>query len=106
MAWSSQWFTIFTWKNKNRKSRKVVAYLHDKTEYVFHIRNLKQALNHGLLLEKVRGVSKFNQEAWLKPYIDMNTKLKIKAQNDFEKDFFRLINNLVFGKTMGNVRNL
>ena len=73
---------------KIEKVEKLVANLHDKTEYVIHIRNLKQALNHGLVLKKVHRVIKFNQNAWLKPYIDMNTDLRKKAKNDFEKDFF------------------
>ena len=73
---------------KIEKVEKLVANLHDKTDYVIQIRNLKQALNHGLVLKKVHGVVKFNQNAWLKPYIDMNTDLRKKAKNDFEKDFF------------------
>ena len=89
---------------KIEKVEKLVANLHDKTEYVINIRILKQALNHRLVLKKVHRVIKFNQNAWLKPYIDMNTKLRQKAKNNFEKDFFKLMNNAVFGKTMENVR--
>ena len=89
---------------KLEKVEKLVASLHDKTEYVIHIRNLKQALNHGLVLEKVHRVIKFNQNAWLKPYIDMNTDLTKKNKNDFEKDLFKLMNNAVFRKTTENVR--
>ena len=63
---------------KMEKVEKFVTNLHDKTEYVIHIRNLKQKLNHGLSLKKVHQVIKSNQNACLKPYIDMNTKLKQK----------------------------
>ena len=74
--------------------------MHDKTEYVIHIINLKHALNHKLVLKKAHRVITFNQNAWLKPYIDMNTDLR----NDFEKGFFKLMNNAAFGKSIENVR--
>ena len=67
-------------------------------------KNLKQALNHGLVLKRVHRVIKFNQNACLKAYIDMNTDLRKKAKNDFEKDFVELMNNAVFEKAVENVR--
>ena len=81
---------------KLEKVEKLVTNLHDKSEYVIHKRNLKQALNHGLIFKKIHRVIKFNRKAWLKPYINMNTELRQKTKNNFEKDFFRLMNNAVF----------
>ena len=65
---------------KIEKVEKLVANLHNKTEYFIHIRNSKQTLYHGLVLKKVHRVIKFNQNAWLKPYIDMSTDLRKKKQ--------------------------
>ena len=89
---------------KIEKVEKLVADLNDKTEYFTHIRNLKQALNHGLVLKKLHRIIKFNQNVWLKLYIDMDTDLRKKAKNYFEKNFFELMSSAVFGKTMENVR--
>ena len=71
--------------SKTSKIQKLVANLHDKTEYVIDIKNLKEALNHGLVLEKVHGVFMFNQKTWLKSYLDMNTELRKNGYNNFEK---------------------
>ena len=85
-------------------TKKLVCNLNDKKNYIVHINVLKQALDHGLKLRKVHRIIEFEQEALLKEYIDVNTELRKKATNDFEKDFFKLMNNAVFGKTMENVR--
>ena len=86
------------------KCKKLVCNLFNKKKYVVHINSLKQALNHGLKLKKIHRIIEFNQEAWLKPYIDMNTELRKAAKNYFEKDLFKLMNNSVSGKTMENIR--
>ena len=88
---------------KIEKVEKLVTNLYDKTEYVIHKRNLKQALNHGLVLKKAQWVIKFNQNTWLKPYINTNTDLK-KFKKWFWKRSFKLMNTAVSGKTMENVR--
>ena len=86
------------------KCKKLVCNLFNKKKYVADINALKQALNHGLKLKKIHRIIELNQEAWLKPYIDMNTELRKEAKNDFEKDLFKLMNNSVFRKTMENIR--
>ena len=86
------------------KCKKLVCNLRNKKKYAVHIKSLKQALNHGLKLKKVHRIIEFNQEAWLKPYIDMNTELRKVAKDDFEKDLFKLMNNAVFGKAMEIIR--
>ena len=84
--------------------KKFVCNIQNKENYVVHIKASKQALNHRLILKKVHRVIQFNQKAWLKPYIDMNTKLRKEAKNEFGNGFIKLMNNAVFGKTMEKVR--
>ena len=87
------------------KAKKLVPNLYDKKKYVLHYENLKLYLRLGLRLTKIhRGIT-FAEEDFMKKYIDLNTELRTKGTTDFEKDFFKLMNNSVFGTTMKNVRN-
>ena len=83
---------------------KLIPNLYYKKRYVIHIRALEQALKHGLVLERIHRAIEFKQSAWMKEYIDLNTKLRTAAASDFEKDFYKLMNNTVFGKTIENIR--
>ena len=89
---------------KINEVEKLILNLFDKRKYVIHIRALDRALKHGLILGKIYRAIKFDQSDWMKSYIDFNTQLRTRAGNDFEKDFYKLMNNAVFGKTMESVR--
>ena len=88
-------------RKKVEKVEKLICSIEDKEKYVIHIRPLKEALNHGFKLKEVHKIIQFIQKDWLKPYIDMNTELRKKAQNEFEKNFFKLMKNSVFWKNNG-----
>ena len=89
----------------DRGVKKLIPNLRHKNNYVIHYKNLMQCLRLGMKLKKIHRGIKFIETAFLKPYIDKNTNLRAQAKNNFEKDFFKLMNNSVFGKTMENIRN-
>ena len=91
-------------KMKIGREEKLVANLKHKKRYEVHIKALDQALKYGLRFKKVHRIIKF-QQRWMKAYIMLNTRLRKEAKNEFEKNFFMLMNSSVFGKTMENIRN-
>lgn len=91
--------------SESSKQSKLLLTLHDKNRYVVHYKMLKLILQQGLKLKKIHKVLQFEQSPWLKPYIELNTELRMRATNDFDKNFFKLMVNAIFGKTMENVRS-
>ena len=87
------------------KTAKLLLTLRNKSRYVLHYRTLQQYLDLGMRLRKIHKILKFEQRAWMEPYISLNTELRKRATSDFEKNFFKLMKNSVFGKTMENLRN-
>ncbi|MEL7079369.1 MAG: hypothetical protein AAGM46_26060, partial [Cyanobacteria bacterium J06582_2] len=85
-------------------TKKLIPNLRNKQNYIVHFANLKMYIEQGMILKKIHRIMKFRQSAWMEPYIQFNTRQRQLAKNDFEKSFFKLANNAVFGRTMMNVR--
>ncbi|XP_037806202.1 uncharacterized protein LOC119600179 [Lucilia sericata] len=96
-------FCAETKKIATMKQKKLITDLNNKTNYVIHYKNLQQCIENGLILKKIHRILKFNQSDWLKKYIDLNNQHRTLAKNSFEQNFFKLLNNAVYGKTMENV---
>ena len=97
-------YPLATERIKIDKVDKLICSFLPKKHYVLNYKNLKQYLEEGMILKKVHRGLKFYQSPWMEPYIRKNTDLRKEAKNAFEKDFFKLMNNSVFGKTIENIR--
>ena len=87
------------------QNKKMICDWSDKKNYLIHYRMLKFYLRHGMRVDKVHDIISFRQSRWVEKYINCNTEKRNRAENDFEKDFYKLLNNAFYGKTMENVRN-
>ena len=87
------------------QSSKLICDWSDKKNYLIHYRFLKFYIRHGMIVDKIHHVISFKQSIWLEKCISSNTQKRNKAEKDFEKDFYKLLNNAFYGKTMENVRN-
>ena len=90
---------------KDETVEKLILNLKDKEKYGVHIRLLKFYLEQGLVLKEIHRVLRFKQSCWLQPYVMFNTEKRKQCSTDFEKDFFKLMNNAPYGKTMEDVKN-
>ena len=95
---------VHKYEIKVRNVKKLIPNLGKKTTYVVHYKNLQLYLSLGMKLTKIHRVLKFKQSDWMKKYIDFNTEKRMNAANDFEKDFFKLMINSVYRKTMENLK--
>ena len=92
------------YRKKIGNVKNLIPNLGNKTNYVVHYRNLQLYLSLGMKLTKIHRVLKFNQSDWMKKYVDFNTKKRMNAANDFEKDFLKLMTNSIYRNTMENLR--
>jgi hypothetical protein len=106
-AWFSESQKELKIKTKSKsKCEKLIPHFHEHLNYCIHYRTLKYVVKDlGVQIDKLHNVVEFKQKKWMQPYIEGNNALRTVAKNEFEKDFFKLMNNAVFGKTMQNVRN-
>ena len=102
--WLSDYQTELLYNKSMINVTKLVPNLMDKKKYVVHYRNLLLYLSLGMKLKKIHRVLEFDEKPWMEPYIHLNTELRKKAKSAFKKDFYKLMNNSVFGKTMENLR--